>query len=125
MSGMLKAQSNNQMQTYCWGDKKDCLVSRLPPEAKNYLDKVLKDNNVDTLKWYRIKSDEAYFTYTTGSFLSANSYKVYNWVNCGGTQPFNQGIERLKNKSLSLKKILIFYSVSQDNQCQNMVIYIF
>lgn len=112
-----------ELKTYCFGNVEHNLMSRLSTHSKVELEKILRQNNVDTSSLYRIKYEEVFSKYTTKKYLSSHSYKYINW------QKYNNSIkseEYIGINGFSVcnpNKLLLLYSTN-NNGVESLKFYI-
>jgi hypothetical protein len=90
-------------------------MSKLSPESKIELEKILKKNNIDTGSIYRVKYDDIFRTYASQKYLSDHSYTYINWFKLDGKSDIREYVNMNWYSPQKPDKLIILYSTNHDN----------
>jgi hypothetical protein len=112
-----------ELETYCFGNYEHNLIQKLTPHSRIELEKIFRNNNVDTSSFYRIKYDEVYSKYTTKDYLSNHGYAYINWSKFGGVSKLNEYKKMNGFKTEKPNKIIVLYSTN-NKDIEDLSIYL-
>jgi hypothetical protein len=112
-----------ELKTYCFGDTEHNFTSKLSPQSKLELEKVLQKNNIDTVSIYRVKYNEVFSKYTTEKYLSSHTYKYINWEKYNGPTKSYEYVGFNGFNVEKPNKLIVLYSTN-DSGIESLQIYI-
>jgi len=112
-----------ELKTYCFGNTEHNFITKLSPQSKLELEKVLQKNNVDTSSLYKVKYEEIFSKYTSEKYLSSHTYKYINWQKYNGTIKSDEYVGFNGFNTEKPNKLIVLYSTN-DNNIEGLQIYI-
>jgi hypothetical protein len=112
-----------ELKTYCFGNTEHNLITKLSPQSKLELEKVLQKNNIEKTFLYNVKYEEVFSKYTTEKYLSSHTYKYINWQIYNGIIKSDEYIGFNGYNVGKPNKLIVLYSTN-DNNIERLQIYI-
>ena len=103
------------LRSYSFGNPQHNFMSKLSPDSKIELEKILKKNNIDTTSIYRVKYDDIFRIYASQNYLSNHSYTYINWFKLNGKSEISEYVYMNGYNPQKPDKLIILYSTNHDN----------